>query len=131
MKNSEKLVAYKKAQKEHKEAITVVNEMYEEMSKTGKINISSNLNIDLHSSQYQFLYALGILNNQIAGCPLLNLPDDKFIESRDKVIALWKLMQEYRSWVVYAGELREYEYALEDLLDDDDRFQLLEYPVKK
>ena len=131
MKSSEKLVAYKKAQAEHREAITVVNEMYEEMSKAGSINISSNLSIDKHSSQYQFLYALGILSNQIAGCPLLNLPDAEYIEKRDKVTALWKLMQEYRSWQVYAGELREYEYALEDLLDDDDRFQLLEYPVKK
>lgn len=131
MKSSEKLVAYKKVQAEHREAITVVNEMYEEMSKAGSINISSNLSIDKHSSQYQFLYALGILSNQIAGCPLLNLPDAEYIEKRDKVTALWKLMQEYRSWQVYAGELREYEYALEDLLDDDDRFQLLEYPVKK
>lgn len=131
MKSSEKLVAFKKVQAEHREAITVVNEMYEEMSKAGSINISSNLSIDKHSSQYQFLYALGILSNQIAGCPLLNLPDAEYIEKRDKVTALWKLMQEYRSWQVYAGELREYEYALEDLLDDDDRFQLLEYPVKK
>lgn len=131
MKSSEKLVAFKKVQAEHREAITVVNEMYEEMSKVGSINISSNLCIDKHSSQYQFLYALGILTNQIAGCPLLNLPDAEYIEKRDKVTALWKLMQEYRSWQVYAGELREYEYALEGLLDDEDRFQLLEYPVKK
>lgn len=131
MKSSEKLVAYKKAQAEHKEAIAVVNEMYEEMSKAGSIDISSNLSIDKHSSEKQFLYALGILSNQIAGCPLLNLPDADYIESRDKVTALWKLMQEYRSWQVYARELREYEYALEGLLDNDDRFQLLEYPVKK
>ena len=131
MKSSEKLVAYKKAQADHKEAIAVVDGIREEMSKTGSINVSSNLSIDIHSSQKQFLYALGILSNQIAGCPLLNLPDASYIESRDKITALWKLIQEWQSWVVYAGELREYEYALEDLLDSDDRFQLLEYPVKK
>lgn len=131
MKNSEKLVAYKKAQAEHREAIAVVNEIYEEMSLIGSITISSNLCIDKDSSEKQFLYALGILGNQIASCPLLNLPDDSYIQSRDNIIALWKLMQEYRSWVVYAGELREYKRELEKLLDNEDRFQLLEYPVKK
>lgn len=131
MKNSEKLVAYKRAQADYKEAIAVVDEIHWKMDLIGKINVSSNLSIDLHSSQYQFLYALGILGNQIAGCPLLNLPDAEYIEKRDSITALWELIQEWKSWTVYAGELREYEYALEDLLDDDDRFQLLEYPVKK
>lgn len=131
MKSSEKLVAYKKAQAEHKEAYAVVDEIIEEMDLIGSISISSGLSIDKTSSEKQFLYALGILSNQIASCPLLNLPDDSYIQSRDSITALWKLIQEYKSWAVYAGELREYEYALEKLLDNEDRFQLLEYPVKK
>lgn len=131
MKSSEKLVAYKKAQAEHKEAYAVVDEIIEEMDLIGSISISSGLSIDKTSSEKQFLYALGILGNQIASCPLLNLPDDSYIQSRDNITALWKLIQEYKSWAVYAGELREYEYALEKLLDNEDRFQLLEYPVKK
>ena len=131
MKSSEKLVAYKKAQADYSEAIAVVNEIREEMSLIGSISVSSNLSIDLHSSQHQFLYALGILSNQIAGCPLLNLPDASYIEKRDKITALWKLIQEWKGWTDYAKELRNYEYALEDLLDSDDKFQLLEYPVKK
>lgn len=131
MKSSEKLVAYKKAQAEHKEAYAVVDEIIEEMDLIGSISISSGLSIDKTSSEKQFLYALGILSNQIASCPLLNLPDDSYIQSRDSITALWKLIQEYKSWAVYAGELREYERALEKLLDNEDRFQLLEYPVKK
>jgi len=131
MKSSEKLVAYKKAQADYKDAITVIEGIREEMSKVSVINISSNLSIDRHSSEKQFLYALGILSNQIAGCPLLNLPDAEFIESRDKITALWKLKQELKAWADYAGELQNYEYLLEELLDSNDRFQLLEYPVKK
>ena len=131
MKSSEKLVAYKKAQADYKDALAVVDGIREEISKAGSISVSSNLTIDKHSSEKQFLYALGILSNQIAGCPLLNLPDADYIESRDRITALWKLKQEEKAWVDYAGELRVYQYELEDLLDNDDKFQLLEYPVKK
>lgn len=131
MKSSEKLVAYKKAQADYSEAIAVVDEISEEMDLIGTVEVSSNLSIHKHSSEKQFLYALGILGNQIAGCPLLNLPDDSYIQSRDNIIALWKLVQEWRGWAVYAEELREYKRALEKLLDNEDRFQLLEYPVKK
>ena len=131
MKSSEKLVAYKKAQADYNDASAVVDGIREEISKIGSIDISSNLTIDRRSSERQFLYALGILGSQIAGCPLLNLPDAGYIEGRDKITALWKLKQEEKAWVDYAGELRVYQYTLEDLLDNDDKFQLLEYPVKK
>ena len=100
------------------------------MSEIGNISVSSNLNIDRGSSEKQFLFALGILSQQIVGCPLLNLPDAEYIEKRDKITALWKFMQEEKGWVQYANELRRYTYELEDLLDNDDKFQLLEYPAK-
>lgn len=131
MKSSEKLVTYKKAQADYNDAIAVVDEIHWKMELIGSISISSGLSIDRYSSEKQFLYALGILNNQIAGCPLLNLPDAEYIEKRDSITTLWELIQEWKSWTVYAGELREYQSALEGLLDSDDRFQLLEYPVKK
>ena len=131
MKSSKKLVAYKKAQADYKDASVVVDGIREEMDKVGSIGVVSNVTIDLHSSEKQFVYALGILGNQIAGCTLLDLPVDLYIERRDKITALWKLIQEWKAWVDYAKELRNYEHALEDLLDSDDRFQLLEYPVKK
>ena len=131
MKSSKKLVAYKKAQADYKDASAVVDEIREKISKIGSIDISSNLSIDKHSSEKQFLYALGIVSNQAWVCPLLGIPETDYKEKVDQVTALWNLMQELKAWVDYARELRNYEHALEDLLDNDDKFQLLEYPVKK
>ena len=131
MKSSEKLVAYKKAQADYNDASAVLNEIHWKIDLIGSIDISSNLSIDKTSSEKQFLYALGILNNQIAGCPLLNLPDAEYIEKRDSITTLWELKQENMAWVDYAGELQVYQYELRNLLDNDDKFQLLEYPVKK
>lgn len=131
MKSSEKLVAYKKAQADYKEALAVVDTIRWKIELIGSIDVSSNLSIDKRSSEKQFLYALGILSNQIAGCPLLNLPDAEYIEKRDSITALWELKQEDMAWADYVGELQEYQYKLRNLLDNDDKFQLLEYPVKK
>ena len=131
MKSSKKLVAYKKAQADYKDASAVVDGIREKISKIGSIDISSNLSIDKHSSEKQFLYALGIVSNQAWVCPLLGIPETDNKEKVDQVTALWNLMQELKAWVDYARELRNYEHALEDLLDNDDKFQLLEYPVKK
>jgi hypothetical protein len=131
MKTSEKLKAYKQSQADYNDASNVIDEIRKQSSEIGDISVSSNLVIDRVSSERQFLFALGILSQQIVSCPLLNLPDTEYIEKRDKITALWKLMQEEKAWVQYAGELRRYTYELKDLLDNDDKFQLLEYPVKK
>ena len=131
MKLSKKLVALKQSEADFNYASDVIDTMRKEISDIGTIDISTNLSLDKRSSERQFLYALGILSNQIAGCPLLNLPDAEYIEKRDNVTALWKLKHEEKAWVDYAGELRMYYSKLQDLLDNDDKFQLLEYPVKK
>ena len=131
MKNSKRLVAFKQSQVDFTEASNVVDEIRDEISRIGTIDISTKLSLDKSSSERQFLYALGILANQIAGCPLLNLPDSEYIMKSDSITALWKLKQEEKAWVDYAMELRVYSRRLEDLLDNDDKFQLLEYPVKK
>jgi hypothetical protein len=130
MKSSEKLKAYKQSQADYKDASAVIDGIRKEAGEIGNISVSSNLVIDRTSSERQFLFALGILSQQITSCPLLNLPDAEYIEKRDKITALWKHMQEEKAWVQYANELRRYTYELEDLLDNDDKFQLLEYPKK-
>jgi len=130
MKSSEKLKAYKQSQADYKDASAVIDGMREEMSEIGHVGVNPNLVIDRTSSERQFLFALGILSQQIGACPLLNLPDAEYVERRDKITTLWKLVQEEKAWVQYAGELRRYTYELEDLLDNDDKFQLLEYPKK-
>lgn len=131
MKLSKKLVALKQSEADFNYASDLIDGIRKEITSIGTIDISTNLSLDKRSSERQFLYALGILSNQIAGCPLLNLPDAEYIEKRDNITTLWKLMQEEKAWVQYAGELRRYTYELKDLLDNDDKFQLLEYPVKK
>jgi|688.fasta_scaffold02394_15 hypothetical protein len=131
MKSSEKLKAYKQSQADYNDASAVIDGIRKQSSEIRDISVSSNLVIDRASTERQFLFALGILSQQITSCPLLNLPDAEYIEKRDKITALWKLMQEEKAWVQYASELRRYTYELEDLLDSDDKFQLLEYPKKK
>jgi len=131
MKSSEKLKAYKQSQADYNDASAVIDGIRKQSSEIRDISVSSNLVIDRASTERQFLFALGILSQQITSCPLLNLPDAEYIEKRDKITALWKLMQEEKAWVQYASELRRYTYELEDLLDNDDKFQLLEYPKKK
>ena len=131
MKSSEKLKAYKQSQADYNDASAVIDGIRKQSSEIRDISVSSNLVIDRASTERQFLFALGILSQQITSCPLLNLPDAEYIEKRDKITALWKLMQEEKAWVQYANELRRYTYELEDLLDNDDKFQLLEYPKKK
>ena len=130
MKSSEKLKAYKQSQADYNDARAIVENLLKERLQFGRIDISSNLSIDLSSTERQVLYALGILSNQIASCPLLNLPDAEYVEKRDVITAMWKVSQEEKAWAKYAGELRKYTYELEDLLDSDDKFQLLEYPAK-
>jgi hypothetical protein len=131
MKSSEKLKAYKQSQADYNDASAVIDGIRKQSSEIRDISVSSNLVIDRASTERQFLFALGILSQQITSCPLLNLPDAEYIEKRDKITALWKLMQEEKAWVQYANELRRYTYELEDLLDNNDKFQLLEYPKKK
>ena len=130
MKSSEKLKAYKQSQADYNDAIAIVGNLRSERVQFGRIDVSSNLSIDTSSTERQVLYALGILSNQIASCPLLNLPDAEYIEKRDAITAMWKVSQEEKAWAKYADELRRYTYELEDLLDNDDKFQLLEYPAK-
>jgi hypothetical protein len=130
MKSSEKLKAYKQSQADYNDASAVIDGIRKQSNEIRDISVSSNLVIDRASTERQFLFALGILSQQITSCPLLNLPDAEYIEKRDKITALWKLMQEEKAWVQYASELRRYTYELEDLLDSDDKFQLLEYPKK-
>ena len=131
MKNSKKLVAFKQSETDFNYASDVIDGIRKEISNIGSIDISTNLTLDKRSSERQFLYALGILGNQIAGCPLLNLPDAEYIEKRDSITTLWKLKYEEKAWVDYAAELRVYYSRLEDLLDNDEKFQMMEYPVKK
>jgi hypothetical protein len=131
MKDSKKLVAFKQSEKDFNYASDVIDGIRKEINSIGSIDISTNLTLDKRSSERQFLYALGILGNQIAGCPLLNLPDAEYIEKRDSITTLWKLKHEEKAWVDYAGELRVYYSRLEDLLDNDEKFQMMEYPVKK
>jgi hypothetical protein len=131
MKLSKKLVALKQSEADFNYASDLIDGIRKEITSIGTIDISTNLSLDKRSSERQFLYALGILSNQIAGCPLLNLPDAEYIEKRDNVTTLWKLKSEEKAWVEYSAELRVYYSRLQDLLDNEDKFQLLEYPVKK
>ena len=131
MKLSKKLVALKQSEADFNYASDLIDGIRKEITSIGTIDISTNLSLDKRSSERQFLYALGILSNQIAGCKLLNLPDAEYIEKRDNVTTLWKLKSEEKAWVEYSAELRVYYSRLQDLLDNEDKFQLLEYPVKK
>lgn len=129
MKPSKKLIAFNKATQDIKDVSIITEEFCDKIREIGSITISSNLRIDVGSSERQFLYALGILNHQISSCPLLNISDAEYVQKRDAIITLWKLIQEKREWIQYEHDLHVYRVRVEKLLDDNDKFLLLEYPV--
>ena len=125
--SSEKLEALIKAQAEREDAIAILDNLYEKIKGINRVVVGSTITITETSSEKQFLYALGILNNTIASCKQLNVSDKKYIESRDRIINLWNLSKEYDEWCVYSSELGSYVSSIKRLLTNEDKFYLLNY----
>ena len=126
--SSEKLIALIKAQTERDEATVILNNLYKKIKDIDYVVVGSTITISRTSSEKQFLYALGILNSTISSCKQLNVSDEEYVETRNRIIDLWNLAHEYKEWCIYSGELGNYVDKIKRLLTDEEKFQLLNYP---
>ena len=126
-----KLTAYRKAEAELvllREQRTAVNE---EINKIKVIEISSSLSINITSSDKQYIFAIGLLNSQIASATELGLDTTEYVEKKETVVKFRKLTQEKTEIDNYHSELYNYKCITYDLLSNTELFALKVYPVRK
>ena len=129
----QKLEAYKQVCADVQTAREICNELDDRINKIGTVRPSFNVLVERNSSDKQFVYGLGILMSQETAGIELGFSESELQSFKDKkanLIELRKLVQELRAWDTYWTELRDYKYQLEELLTDEERFSLLEYPAK-
>lgn len=127
----EKLEAYKQAKADYFFARNLAKELKAELEAIGSIEISSSLTITMdYSSDKQLMFAVGILNSQLQACAELNMDHAEIESSKAKVLEFRRLKQSYQDWNKYTLELERYWDSIGDLLTNDEKFLLLEKPVK-
>ena len=131
MKTSKKLDAYKAAVADYDFAMETVRRMEQRMRDIDNISIGSSITVNSRSSDKQFIYAVGILHNQMNACHELSMPDLEYREMKDRVLELSDLKREYEPWCDYASALKKYMREVRGLLSNDELFELLEKPVKE
>lgn len=130
-KSLTKLGAYKQVTADIEFAKGELNALMEEAKGIGRVEITTNLDIYMNSSEKQFLFAIGVLKSNIDACEELGIDPTDFEKKFDSVKELFQLSKEISQWDEYTGELVSYKRKLESLLTDDDKFALMEYPSKK
>jgi len=128
-----KLEAYKQVCADVQTAKEICNELDNSINKIGTVLPSFNVLVERNSSDKQFVYGLGILMSQETAGIELGFSESELQSFKDKkanLIELRKLVQELRAWDTYWTELRDYKYQLEELLTNEEKFSLLEYPAK-
>jgi len=126
-----KLTAYRKAEAELalvREQRTALNE---EINKIRLIEISSSLTISTNSTDKQYIFAIGLLNSQIASATELGLDTTEYVEKKENVVRLMKLTKERTEVDNYHGELYNYKCCTYELLSNTELFALKVYPVRK
>jgi len=129
----QKLEAYKQVCADVQTAREICNELDDRINKIGTVRPSFNVLVERNSSDKQFIYGLGLLMSQESAGIELGFSESELQSFKDKkanLIELRKLVQELRAWDTYWTELRDYKYQLEELLTNEEKFSLLEYPAK-
>lgn len=127
--NVSKLDMYHKALADYNDSKEIIKELKERAKLYGTITISG-WNINSISSDSQFIFALGLLISQIAACTELGLDPTDFINTKNSVKELHAISKELDVWCEYSTDIQFYLDRLDDLLTEDEKFQLMEYPVK-
>jgi len=126
-----KLDAYKQSITDYEFAISQHKLLKEEITTIGNIIINNTFSIDAHSSERQFLFAIGVIKSNIDACNDLGIDPTDFQERLEKIKRLFQLVKEASQWCLFKEELSQYKYNLEKLLTIDEKFALLDYPTKK
>lgn len=126
-----KLTAYKTAKKEFDVVSEEVVSLENQLDDIKRIEVSSSLCIDKNSSESQFIYAIGIINQQIATCKELGIDTTPREEMKKACIHIRNLVKEHKAWDDYENELCTYTNQVYKLLTEEEKFSLLNYPKKK
>lgn len=126
-----KLNSYKQAMSDLGSIKTVVEGLGDIIREIGSIEISQALTIMKNSSDKQYIYAISILNGQIKACKELGINPEQYVKTKKTVITLRDTVKDFIEWQSFAMEMMHYVAEVEDLLSDEEKFSLLEYPVKK
>jgi hypothetical protein len=125
-----KLKAFQNAVADYKSAKEIVESISAQILEIGNLNISTSLNINHRSTDRQYIFAIGLLTNQMIACNELGLPDTEYRELKAKVQLLHHLKNELKPWQEYTDELAYYKRRVYDLLSDSERFELLDKPTR-
>ena len=125
-----KLDAYKQAKADLEFANEMCSKLKGELNAIPAVSFGNSISISASSSDKQYVYAIGILNNQINACKELGVDSKDYEESKATILKLRLVDADYTAWNDYQYELSKYKSNLHNLLDKDDLFELLEVPVK-
>lgn len=126
-----KLQAYKQSLIDLDFARETISAMLEKVHAIGNLTISSTVTLKVDSSDIQFIYAIGILNSQILACKELGIDTLSRIKTKEDCKDLRVLSKTLSDWREFRDELRNYNNEVFELLDEKERFSLLDYPTIK
>jgi len=126
----EKLTVYKRTLEDVIVAEEVIAELNVTVAGIECISVSSSLTINSESSDKQYIYAMGIIHSQISASYELGINTDELNTIKNNVLKLRTATKELSDWRNYLKELRSYSKQVHALLNEDELFQLLEYPQK-
>lgn len=126
----EKLTVYRRALEDVLVAKEVIAELNETVTGINSISVSSSVTINSTSSDKQYIYAIGIINSQIKASVELGIDTSELHDMKNIVFKLRTRTKELSDWTNYLAELEKYSKQVHALLNEDELFQLLEYPQK-
>jgi hypothetical protein len=122
---------YKKALVDLEEATEIYNTISSHILEMGtRIEVTNSVAITGVSSELQYVYAVGILNSQIAACKELGLDTKDREEMKLKIFIFRNLINELDQWSQFKYDLLQYANDVLKLLTDKEKFSLLKYPTK-
>lgn len=125
-----KLNAYKQACADVETAEVICEELNVKLKELGTINVNNSISLEYHSSDKQFVYALGVLNSQIEASKELGMDCEELEKKKSSLFDMRAVSTDIKVWGKYFLELRRYKDGIERLLSDTERFLLLVYPTK-
>lgn len=125
-----KLKAFNQAVLDIEFANSVITDLSDKIEKLNNIEVSSTITINSKSTTKQFILGVSILRNQIVACEELGIDPTEYIQMKSNTIELRGLVEELNGWKKFLYSLIDYKSEVFALLDEKERFQLLEYPTK-
>lgn len=130
MKKLTKIGNYRKAIEDIAFAKEEIGKVETQLDEIGTITITDSLTIGKRSSESQYLFALGVCNSRIECTVELGLDPAVYIDQKEKIKLVFELSKELNFWKRFLNELLNYKEDMYDLLDNDEKASLLEYPKR-